>query len=297
MPPMHLTQGSPADVIDRAVDDVQKSLLRNVSVPPIAIAHGSTCVFLQKYLESFALAALIMLAPMPPAPTALVRHWAEVARALDSVAAASGAAAGRGRGAGSEEQEQEGEGQGIDMSPEGIAKSLRAFTRSAEAARACLHTSATPMSAVQAAWSRSYSPSSSPSSSSSSALESAAALISATCKEPVNLEPSPVHMLVVASAYDRLLPYAHLLDTASFHGLQHSLPARLPVAAEGTAPGAAAPASSLLAKIPSPAEQVANGNNVVLLTDPTIGHDCGLFTADSAAPVVTALEQWIDRRF
>lgn len=186
------------------------------------------------------------------------------------------------------------------MSADGILASLRSFTSSEAAARRWLHTRDTPAEEVAAAWARAYSQLASNSNSSGSSsgtlqgLAASASLLSKMCMEPVNLEPQPVPLLLVASAHDALVPYAHLLDTATFHGLQHSLPATLratDVAAVSTALSACAQYRM------TPSEQVAAGSGVVILSEPCIGHDGGLFTPQRAVPVLQAISQWIERRF
>ena len=70
------------DVFDQDGDSAVSSSLATVrgqvsllnksitnSYPPVVVAHSTSCVVAQKYLESFSFSGLILVAPIPPTPT------------------------------------------------------------------------------------------------------------------------------------------------------------------------------------------------------------------------------------
>jgi len=74
--------GSWKEAMDDLVSDLHAALhAAGLYGAPIAIAPGSAAVLLQKYMESWPLASLIALAPLPPAPGPTIARWPAAARA------------------------------------------------------------------------------------------------------------------------------------------------------------------------------------------------------------------------
>lgn len=68
--------------VDDEVEAVHDAIrAANLSMPPVAIAPAHHAVFVQKYLESYPVSALVALAPLPPSPRRLLLRWTEQDRA------------------------------------------------------------------------------------------------------------------------------------------------------------------------------------------------------------------------
>lgn len=61
--------------LDDIVRDLRATMAKGVTAPPVVIAQGGAGVLMQKFLEDFPLAGLIMLAPLPPSPASTLRRW------------------------------------------------------------------------------------------------------------------------------------------------------------------------------------------------------------------------------
>lgn len=79
LPGVGLAQALPAAwTLDDVIADVHDALLRALAMAPVAIAHSSSALVCQKYLESWSLQGLVMAAPLPPAPAATLARWTGV---------------------------------------------------------------------------------------------------------------------------------------------------------------------------------------------------------------------------
>lgn len=71
-----------AENIDQAVSTLHNSLAPISFQPPVLIAHSMSTFVAQKYLESYALSALILVNPLPPKPSIsiakLLKKWSNV---------------------------------------------------------------------------------------------------------------------------------------------------------------------------------------------------------------------------
>lgn len=64
--------------VDDEVEELHDAMrAANLSLPPVAVAPAHHAVFIQKYLESYPVSALLALAPFPPSPRGLLHRWAE----------------------------------------------------------------------------------------------------------------------------------------------------------------------------------------------------------------------------
>lgn len=71
-----------AENVDDAVNSLHSEISKVAFMPPIMIAHSLSSFVAQKYLESYALAGLIMVNPIPPDPakssTLLLERWSSL---------------------------------------------------------------------------------------------------------------------------------------------------------------------------------------------------------------------------
>lgn len=191
------------NMLDEVVADVKENLLRHgIGTPPLAIAHSHAAVFLQKYLEDYPLAGLIMLAPLPPSCGHATRRWMGTWGNKRGLACALSAVSSH-------------VVDGMPLHP--------AHRNPGEASPGCTTGSASP-AATGACGSISTAPAATACTSGSDStgytlLGASAALIAKLAASPVNLEPQPVPMLVLSATDDCLLTPADIAATAEFHEL------------------------------------------------------------------------------
>ncbi len=147
--------------VDEIVDKIHASVQEaRICSPPVALTFGLESILLQKYLESYPLAGLVMVDPLPPSPQ----------QALHGLLRASG---------------------GTQRLPKSAA------CDTAQPATAALAAALAPEARTQVA------------------ATMAASLLLRLAKEPVNLEPSPVPLLLLGDE----LRGPGVAATAALHGI------------------------------------------------------------------------------
>jgi pimeloyl-ACP methyl ester carboxylesterase len=274
--------------LDDLVDDLQRAFSA-LHTAPLVIAPDTTALLMQKYLESFALAGLVMLSPLPPNPQRFLSTLIRKSKLNGSAP--------------------------TTVNAEQVAHWLQAAAVSDEAvrklwlARAAVDTAdddnehvadlAACMQHVEAlAMLHEGDPDGSNTGAPVCGFEAAADWLAKLCIEPVNLEPQPVPMLAVFGEHQGFVPADDCLATIKFHALEE-----LHTEGEGGAP------SSFGAFIPAMASRT-NGSGAMppelaavvagmtsVCTIEAAGHNL-LY---SAQPCRSALEelllQWIERRY
>jgi pimeloyl-ACP methyl ester carboxylesterase len=165
--------------VDDLVEDVHAAVLGALRHPaPVAVAHSAAAVLMGKYLESWALSGLVKLAPLPPAPAPVLRRWLGVADAdpvvADDVAAFLRASA---------------------SSPESVKHVLLAGRRCPDASAEACFADAEPQCHVDvaAAGADATAPRTH-----LCGVDATAHFLASVAVSPVNLEPRPIPMCVVA---------------------------------------------------------------------------------------------------
>lgn len=190
-------QGLPRDWgVDEVVEDLHGALTGALRHPtPCVIAHSASAVLMQHYLESFPLAALVMLAPLPPSGLgASLQRWlggSERAAPLDvgSVAAALRRVAG---------------------TPQAARMELLAGARTPEEALEACMADAEEVCLVDGGAAEE---------SSLCGVDAAAQLLLGLAESRVSLEPQPVPMCIVAPGSEAMLTESEASATAELHGL------------------------------------------------------------------------------
>jgi hypothetical protein len=148
--------------VDEIVDKIHASVQEaRICSPPVALTFGLESILLQKYLESYPLAGLVMVDPLPPSPQ----------QALHGLLRSTGSA-------------------------QRLPKSAACDT--AQPATAALAAALAPAARTPVA------------------ATMAASLLLRLAKEPVNLEPSPVPLLLLGDE----LQGPGVAATAALHGIQ-----------------------------------------------------------------------------
>lgn len=186
--------------IDDVVEDVHATLAAAGCAPVLAVAASSTAQLLQKYLESYALAGLVALAPLPPAPAATLARWQAGgkigAAAANQPLTARRLASGLRRWASAAAGEE----------PSALRGLLGAGADEAAAAAWAAATEV-PCSITEEG----------PDAPRLCGYDAAGALLAALGEQPVNLEPQPVPMLAFRGAHDTLTTQEEVSVTCSTH--------------------------------------------------------------------------------
>lgn len=269
----------PTQSLDDLVDDLQRAFSA-LHTAPLVIAPDMTTLLMQKYLESFALAGLMMLSPLPPSPLRFLSTLIRNNKANDSVPAAVNAA------------QVSHWLQAAAVSDEAVRKLWLAVDTTDDDLAACMqHVEALAMVQEGA---HGDSATTAP----VCGFEAAADWLAKLCVEPVNLEPQPVPMVAVFGEHQGFVPAVDCLATIDFHELEEphtgdecGTPSRF----GSFIPAMASPPNKSIAMPPGLASVVAGTTSVCTIEG--AGHNL-LY---SAQPCRTALEellmQWIERRF
>lgn len=209
--------------LDDVIADLHDALVAALAAPPVAIAHSASAQLVLKYLESWPVAGLVAVAPLPPDPGAAVRRW--LGRPPGSPAPTPGEVSHWLRGATALEDDVArwllgahppvGGGDGEWGGGGGGAHARGPAPLAAAAPPAPLLAELERLAAVDVAQLGVTGGRGAP----LCGFDAAGALLAALAADPVRLEPQPVPLLVVAPHADALVGPGETGQVLEAHGL------------------------------------------------------------------------------
>lgn len=184
--------------LDDVVADWHEAMVTSLAAPPVAITHSATAVLVQKYLESWPVAGLVAIAPLPPTQDECIRRWPELANL------------------------------NRQLTPQDVASALRAMTLDENSVRQWLCGMSADdevlsnivqglesLAVIDVAQMRVGRRENTP----LCGFDAAGKYLADMLASPVNLEPQPVPILVVAPAADALVTSEETQAVLAFHDL------------------------------------------------------------------------------
>jgi pimeloyl-ACP methyl ester carboxylesterase len=254
--------------LDELVDDMQATL-KKLHTAPIVIAPSVTAVLFQKFLESFPIAGLIAVSPLPPDPRPLLKRHLCIPTESKEIPSQEQIATWLRRTVMMPEKAAE-FWLGLDSS-ESEERDLSAFNEVVETLAGSVGESAQGKLC---------------------GLEAASDWLHKLCKEPVNLEPQPIPMLAIYGQRDKLLSQEKedKMSMVDFHQLE------LGNAAKGTMLGLDGNDSSNDKAILAAVED----GSIQAVSFASAGHDflqSNEHDAATAKQLSNVIQRWIEKRY